>query len=71
VPKLEQVVRFGAGCQDWSKEPELEQGVSVGAGRRNWSRAIEGGAAGLQKTTILSTDKQREKNCITRNEVSS
>ncbi len=47
MPELEQVIRFGAGCQNWSKEPELEQGVSVGAGRRNWSRAIGGGVAGL------------------------
>jgi len=57
VPELEQGVRIGAGSQNWSKVSELEQGARTRAGRRNWSRVTRGGAAGLQETAILSTNK--------------
>jgi len=69
VLELEQGVRIRAGSQNWSNESELEQGARTRAGRRNWSRVTRGGAAGLQETAILSTNKQREDNYVTGNEI--
>jgi len=50
---------------------KLEQEARTRARRQNWSRVTRGEAAELQETTILSTNKQREDNCVTRNKIMS
>jgi len=67
--ELEQGLRIGAASQNWSRASELEQGAGIEAGRRNWSRVTVGGEAGLQETTILSTSKEIEENCIAANRI--
>jgi hypothetical protein len=56
--ELEEGARIRAGRQNWSKVPELEQGARIGAGCLNWGKSKEGGAAGLEQTERLSTNKR-------------